>query len=225
MAINVEAWESLSLSERSRFLERNFQVNGLGKPRKPLYGVGINDVSYRTRPIIDGVCVSCPAYKAWQGILVRAYSSKYKDKNKTYSEIVVCNEWLKLSEFRRWWIEHQIDDWQIDKDLLSDSGLYSPETCIFVPAWLNTFTLSQESSRGDWPIGVYMSKNDGVFHAQCRNPISMRRENLGSFSNQDEAHNAWLTRKLEIALELKPRMDEVDARIYPRVVEMVRSAK
>lgn len=36
-------------------------------------------------------------------------------------------------------------------------------------------------------------------------------------------HTAWLNRKLEIALELKPEMDEIDLRIYPNVIGIIKS--
>ena len=50
-------------------------------------------------------------------------------------------------------------------------------------------------------------------------------EHLGLFKTPEAAHLAWKARKLELALELKPKMDEIDLRIYPRIVEIINNAK
>lgn len=55
------------------------------------------------------------------------------------------------------------------------------------------------------------------------NPYTKKNDNLGYFDNELDAHSAWLTRKLEIALDLKPEMDEIDLRIYLNVVEIIKS--
>ena len=52
-----------------------------------------------------------------------------------------------------------------------------------------------------------------------------RSQHLGYFDTPEAAHLAWRNRKLELALELKPKMDEIDTRIHPRVVEIIRNAK
>ena len=122
-------------------------------------------------------------------------------------------------------MENQVDGWQVDKDLLSDAGIYSPETCIFVPQWLNLLTTDSGASRGKWPIGVSYHDGASRFRAQCRNPITRKGEHLGLFTTPEEAHLAWLKRKLELAIELKPKMDEIDLRIYPRVIEIINNSK
>ena len=48
-------------------------------------------------------------------------------------------------------------------------------------------------------------KNSAVrfrFKSQCRNPFTKKREHLGYFTCEQEAHQAWLKRKLELAKEL-----------------------
>ena len=189
-----------------------------------VYGIGVNDADYVVESIINGRRVRCPAYSAWTGMLERAYSEKHQEKRPTYKGVVVCDEWHSFMSFRKWWVENQVDGWQLDKDLLSDNRIYSLETCIFVPSWLNSFTIDSGAARGEWPIGVYFKKEAGAFTAQCRHPFG-RRESLGYFSTPDEAHAAWLARKLEIANELKHLMDDIDARIFPRVIEIIGRAK
>ena len=223
--ITMQEWKAMGGKEQTLWLHENCQVNGFGGPRKPLFGVGVNDAPYCQQPRIDGKAAICPAYLAWAAMLDRAYSAKYHAEHPTYSWVKVCDEWHSFSNFMVWWLENQVDGWQLDKDLVGDGKLYSPDTCVFVPAWLNSFTLDSGSASGAYPIGVSFNKGAGRFHAQCGNPMSKKREHIGYFNTPEEAHMAWLNRKLEIALELKPKMDEIDLRIYPRVIEIINNAK
>ena len=223
--ITMQEWNAMSGKEQTRWLEDNCQVNGLGCPRKPLLGAGINDAPYRTKPTIDGKLATCPAYAAWKDMLMRVYSAKYHAKQPTYSGVTVCDDWRSFMSFRVWWIENQVDGWQLDKDILSDSREYSPETSLFVPRWLNMFTTDCGAARGAYPIGVDFHKGKGRLRARCCNKMSKNREHLGYFDTPEEAHLAWRARKLELALELRPKMDEIDIRIYPRVVEIINNAK
>ena len=223
--MTLNEWGLLGSLERTNFLERNFKINGRAVKRGLLYGVGVNDADYFQQPRIEGRQVACPAYMAWKRILERAYSDKLHIKRPTYIGVTVHSEWHSFSNFRMWWIENQVEGYEIDKDILSDCREYSPSSCLFVPQWINSFTTDCRSSRGEWPIGVSYCRTYGKFIAQCRNTMSTGGKNLGYFSNPESAHNAWLNRKLELALELKPKMDEIDERIYQRIVEIIMSAK
>ena len=72
---------------------------------------------------------------------------------------------------------------------------------------------------------MYLHNDKDLFQARCKNPITGAREHLGYFSNSETAHLAWRARKLGLALDLKPRMDEIDQRIYHRVVEIIMKAR
>lgn len=209
----------------SNWLQENAPVNKISSSgRKPLFGVGINDSDYITRPKVNGKQLVCPAYLSWKHMLYRAYNTKYHDRFPTYRGITVCNDWLKFSNFRKWWVDNYVEEWQLDKDLLiQNNKIYSPETCIYVPNWLNSFILDSAAIRGNTKIGVSLYKKSGKFHASCKNPKTKKSEYLGYFLLEEDAHNAWLTRKLDIALELKPEIDEIDLRIYPNVVEIIKS--
>lgn len=223
--ITMSEWRAMSGKEQTLWLDDNCQVNGFGGTRKPLFGVGVNDAEYCQQPRIRGGRAICPAYAAWSGMIKRCYSEKYHVKWPTYSGVKVCDEWHSFSNFRAWWMSHQVDGWHIDKDILSYSREYSPETSLFVPDWLNIFTIDSGAERGAYPIGVHYRKDRGRFQAKCRNQMTKKQEHLGYFTTPEEAHLAWRARKLELALELKPRMDEIDLRIYQRVCEIISSAK
>ena len=211
--------------DKTLFIEANFKVNGRGVPRGSIYGVGVNDADFCTQPTISGKIAICPAYDAWQGMLRRCYSSKLHAKRPTYVGVTACKDWHSFINFREWWISNQVDGWHLDKDILSDDGVYSPETCIYVPQWLNSFINENALVRGCYPIGASFHKRVGKFSSNCSNPSTGRREHVGYFDTPENAHKAWRTRKLEIALELKPQMDGIDLRIYPRVVEIIRRSK
>ena len=189
-----------------------------------VYGIGANDADYAVKPRVNGKVVTCKAYSSWKNMLERCYSAKYHLIQPTYAGVKVCDEWLSFMAFRKWWMDHQVDGWQLDKDLLTDDRIYSPETCIFVPSWLNHFSVDRAAARGEWPIGVRYQKIARKFDARCSHPFG-RHEYLGCFSAPEEAHAAWLARKLEIAHELKHLMDDIDARIYPRIIEIISRSK
>ena len=211
--------------EQTMFLWDNCQVNGKGGQGGVISGSGVNDATYCTQPAIDGKRVMCPAYRAWKNMFKRVYSAKFHASRPTYSDVKVCDGWRSFSNFRSWWLDHHVDGWHIDKDLLSDDGVYSPEACLFVPAWLNLFTTDSGAARGAYQIGVCFHKQSGRFEAKCSNPITKKREHLGLFDTPEAANLAWRTRKLELALELKPKMDSIDQRIYDRVVEIIMKAR
>lgn len=192
---------------------------------KLVHGVGVNDADYVVQPSIGGKQHICPAYRAWKHMLERCYSRKCHTKHKTYIGVVVCDEWRSFMKFREWWLTAHVDGWEIDKDLLSSDRVYSPLSCVYVPGWLNNFTTDSGSKRGTWPIGVDFHAPSGRFRARCRNPISGKLEHLGLFSTPELASNEWMNRKLELALELKQNIDEIDPRIYPRVVEIITNAR
>lgn len=192
--------------------------------RKPIFGVGINDVNYMVTRTNNGKLEICPAYRVWSGMLTRVYSKKYQSKKTTYKGVSVCTEWLSFSKFREWFSDNYTDGFELDKDLTGDNRTYTPENCIFVPTWLNSFTISSMINRGDCLIGTYFDKTSNKYIAQCRNPKSGKRETLGVFIREIDAHNAWLARKLKLADELKNEMDCIDMRIYPRVVEIIKTA-
>ena len=188
-------------------------------------GVGVNDADYLTQPIIDGKRVRCPAYEAWRRMLTRCYSAKHHRRGPTYIGVKVCEEWLSFMAFRKWWVENQVDGWQLDKDLLGDGKTYSQESCIYIPQWLNSFVNDNGASRGVTPIGVSFYRKSGMYRASCNNTRTGNVEHIGMFSSADEAHMAWRKRKILLAKSLKGDMDEIDGRLYSSVVAIIESLR
>ena len=177
---------------------------------KLVYGVGVNDLGYRTR-VYEEVTkdggkrswksvFTCKYYAAWTNMLQRCYGRKSLESRPSYIGTSVCSEWLYAATFKKW-MEQQ--DWHgkcLDKDIIVPrSKLYSPETCAFVLNATNLFVTASDASRGEYPIGVYLLKHTGKYHARCKNLFTGKLEHLGLFSTPEEAHETWRKRKHEMA--------------------------
>lgn len=184
-------------------------------------GVGVNDANYNVNQKINGKNKMCGAYMAWTSMLTRCYSNKFQEKNQTYVGVIVCDEWKSFISFKSWWDANHVDGWSLDKDILSDERIYSPRTCIYVPQWINTFANDCGKNRGETMIGVTFEKRIARYRATCSNPVTKKNERLGCFTSNACAHLAWLNRKIEMAGELKVAMDEVDKRIYDRIISII----
>lgn len=119
-----------------------FKAKGRGKL---VVGLGVNDAPYVVRPRIKGKTFRCPAHERWTSMLRRVYSEKSLSRFPSYEEVEVCKEWVEsFMAFRTWFFSNlkkttlTTEDVHVDKDILSDSKLYGPDTCILVPARLNT---------------------------------------------------------------------------------------
>ena len=212
--------------ELSLHIEASYPANKLSiAMRKPRYGVGINDAHYATQPMVNGAQLHDPAYRAWAGMLERAYDQKFHEKQPTYSDVTVCKEWHSFSAFREWWLANYREGLQLDKDLLVVGNReYGPSACIYIPSWLNKFTIDRSADRGELPIGVCLDRRSGKYQANCRNPITGKLHLLGHFNTPEAAHDAWLNYKLQLADQLKPDMDAIDPRIHPNVVTIIGAA-
>lgn len=188
--------------------------------KKLIYGIGINDSNYKTRirktiGYINGkqkqaVVWQCPIYTKWASMLERCYSSRIQDKYPTYKGCSVCKEWLTFSNFKDWMEKQDWEGNELDKDILfSGNKLYSPERCAFVPHIVNAFVIDCGRSRGEYLIGCHFNKIKNKFVSQCRNPFTKKVEHLGYFDNEQDAHQKWVGRKIEIAVELSKIQTDV----------------
>lgn len=192
--------------------------------RKPIYGVGINDAPFITNCKLGGKLYSHPAYVAWKNILTRAFDQSYAARFPTYQGVMVCDEWVRFSVFLEWWRANHRDGWQLDKDLLGNSKIYSPDNCIYVPSWLNSFNTDRAALRGKWPIGVRLHKEPNTFESRCRNPITRKSIHLGLFDSPVDAHYAWVECKTNLAIELRPQMDRIHPGLFHGVMKAIKEA-
>ena len=192
------------------------------KPRKLMYGYGINDAPFSVAIRVNGKKLTHPAYSVWHGMIASCYSEERKIRFPSYAGNRCCDEWHSFMAFRSWWVDNHVNGWRMSKDILSDSKMFSPETCIFVPKWMITFLSSPEDSRLCRSVGGGAKPVNGKFRAKCRNPKTGKEHFIGAFNEHELAHKAWREFKLDLAFEFKDEMDAVDCRIYPRMVEIIK---
>ena len=165
-----------------------------------VYGWGINDADYVVQPTVNGKSVWCSFSQVWRNMIERCHSKKFQEKNPTYIGCEVTPDWKYFMTFKVWM---EIQDWegrQLDKDLIGNSKLYSPETCCFIPGWLNSLFNGCGKTRGKWPLGVnYYNNRDKKFKAGLR--VDNKKKFLGYFDTSEEAHEVYCKAKIEYIQE------------------------
>ena len=149
---------------------QNFKIGEVKCPyERRAYGIGyIGEGKYKTSE--NGKHTKC--YSTWHGMLMRCYSPKFHEKQPTYINCEVSEEWHNFQKYGKWFDENYYEikgeRMHLDKDILNKNNkIYSPESCIFVPERINTLFTKRDKSRGNYPIGVTYNKRDKKFQAYC----------------------------------------------------------
>lgn len=151
--------------------------------RSLVHGVGVNDADYK----ISFKGAICPFYNRWAGMLERCYSKK---QHLCYSDCYVCDDWLLFSNFKKWMSSQDWKGKALDKDLLvQDNKVYSPETCVFIPASINNLLLRKKGPKRKCLTGVSYHLNSKRFTAKCS--IYSKQLHIGYFKTEIEAHEAY----------------------------------
>ena len=178
-----------------------------------VFGVGITGL----QPTRDENGEILDSYKCWTRMLQRCYSAKLQEKCPTYIDCCVSECWLYYPNFKNWYDTNYYEinnkTSQLDKDILiKNNKVYSPETCIFVPQFINTLFVKCQKSRGELPIGVYYDKASKKYKAQLSIFKDGKRttKNLGRLDTPEEAFEVYKQAKekyiKEIADEYKDKI-------------------
>lgn len=177
--------------------------------KSPIHGFGINDapfpVSKSNHTDEDGVFHKKwlnPTYVWWRNAITRSYSTEYQERFPTYAKTAVCQEWKHFTKFNEWALEHSngsFKDKVLDKDIIGDGSLYSPDTCCLVSVKVNSFLIASESQRVV-PVGVYYENFSGKYVAQVT--INKKPKKLGRFDNLELARLVYCRAKLDLAFKL-----------------------
>lgn len=179
---------------------------------KLVCGVGTNDVDEPVKNVRE--------YRKWYSMLNRAYSSKYHSRQPTYRDVIVCDEWLRLSNFKAWY-EHQRelydvpDDYELDKDIFGDGLVYSPDNCVFVPRWLNTFAICANTKESTLPAGVIAVGDRYVSTAK----FGGKTTHIGYFDDPDTAHAAYLAFKRSVIEQHKQEISTIHPLLYDALIK------
>ena len=167
-------------------------------------------------------CVKTKEYILWCSMLQRCYSDAYKKKYPTYIGCEVSDK-FKSYEYFYEWCQNQIgfncDDYELDKDLLiKGNKLYSEDTCVFIPDFLNSLLLTNKRVRGEYLIGVYWHNASKAFVARV-NKNKGKREWLGCFNTEIEAFNAYKVAKESFIKEQAEKYkSQIDSRAYEALI-------
>ncbi|MAX51458.1 MAG: hypothetical protein CMH22_05720 [Methylophaga sp.] len=161
------------------------------------YG-GIIDVE-KTTPII---------YDLWMNILQRCY------RHKNYKNCIVSIDWLRISNFSRWFEENYkpeyMEGWHLDKDILAKGNtVYDSKFCCFVPQEINKIFGNKKKSK--YFKGVV--KVNKKYRATIN--IGYTQTHLGYFKTPEEAFQAYKKAKEKHIKEVADKWkDKIDDRVY-----------
>lgn len=109
---------------------------------------------------------------------------------KGYENTRVCEEWLNKAKFYDWFLANWPGEgWEIDKDLLGDGSIYSPEYCVFLPTEMNL----KINSRSLNAKGYSKDFNRYRVRVQIGNDLVT----LGTFDSPETARKAYCAFKIE----------------------------
>lgn len=184
--------------------------------RKLVYGVGYYEKSDRffsgTSPF------QTKEYKSWRSMLRRCYSKEVgwntDRKSASYLGCTVSDNFKNFQYFAEWCHNQKgygLEGYSLDKDILFKGNKeYHEDKCVFVPQELNNFPLSCKFVRGDYPIGVTFDKRQNRFVSKIY--FDGVHRNIGSYSNSEDAFNAYKTAKefqaKQLAIKHKGLVDE-----------------
>ena len=162
-----------------------------------------------------------PIYNLWQRMIARCYQPLYLNKNASYRDCFVTNDWHNFQNFADWVESNPYYDesFQLDKDLLvGNSKVYSPEVCVFVPQLINVMLVDENSRTGEYPIGVGFSKDCQLYYAKVN--IKGVKKHIGSFDNVMDAQKAYAEVKESYVKDVaKEWRDKIDPRVFDRLMK------
>ena len=139
-------------------------------------------------------------YKTWNHMLERCYDENLHEKEPTYKDCKVYEEWLNFQNFAEWYennyYEIEGEVMCLDKDILNKGNkIYSPDTCVFVPHNINILFVKRDNNRGDYPLGVSYNKQHEKFQAHCNiydfKENKSKRKHLGLYNTPQEAFETY----------------------------------
>jgi hypothetical protein len=136
-------------------------------------------------------------YRLWYNMIKRCYDHKTQINRPTYEGCSVDLNWYCFQNFARWcednYYEINGETSHLDKDILiKGNKIYSPDTCVFVPQFINSLFNKNGTVRGDLPIGVTLDKRHGKYAAKCMTGEGKnKRKALGYHSTPEKAFLAY----------------------------------
>ena len=155
-------------------------------------------------------------YNIYINMIKRGFDEDYKSKHPTYKNVTVCEEWLDFNNFEKWCNEnyYEIKDevMDLDKDwLIRGNKIYSPETCVFIPQFLNKLLVAPRNKSRELPVGVTKDKGKYVGRVSCNN----KSVYLGRFDTIEECYSVYkYTKELIVKCMGEIYKDKIPPSLY-----------
>lgn len=183
-----------------------------------VFGVGITG----TEVTVDEDGERLDSYVCWNHMLQRCYSTKFQEKRPSYKGCSVYDEWLYYPNFKNWYDNNYYEinnkTSQLDKDILiKGNKIYSPNTCVFVPSFINKLFTKSQKIRGELPVGVCYHKPNKKYIAGLSVFTNEKKTKkyLGSFDTVNEAFEVYRRAKEEYIKEVADEYkDKIPAKLY-----------
>lgn len=154
---------------------------------KTVYGVGfLGNGEFRSRHLNNGSCTK--EYGTWSGMMFRCYGEGRDSTTlRNYGDCTVCSLWHNFQNFAEWCQtqpEMLHKDSSLDKDIrVKGNRVYSPDTCCFVPLYINTAITGVKHQNSTGKAGVWKFKDSYVSEIT----VFSDKACLGSFDNREDA--------------------------------------
>ena len=186
------------------------------KGRSNTIGVGICDSNSR----VDGV--KTREYVIWSNLLRRCYSEVEDDRNITYKDCSVSENFKRFSYFKEWCnsqIGFEQCGWFLDKDvLIKGNKEYSENSCCFVPREINNLFTLRGRFRGVLPLGVHWNYKLGKYISSVVK--YGKRVHLGVFDKKEDAFLAYKEAKESYVKDVADAFrDRLDPRVYEALLK------
>ena len=197
----------------------NFKNGKVSNPMSPtVWGIGCIGIGKFKTTDENGKETKC--YMTWNDMYGRCYDPKFHEKHSTYENCSVAEEWHNYQAFAKWndenYYEVGNEKMTLDKDILCKGNkVYSPETCVFVPQFINTLFVKSNKIRGKYPLGV--SKYGNKFQAQLNK--YNKKIHLGYYDTPEEAFLAYKKAKEEYIKEVAEEYkSQIPHKLYEALV-------
>lgn len=152
-------------------------------------------------------------------MVTRATNPNYKNRYPTYSNVTLCSKFSDFQYFAKWCNTQKgfgNIGWCLDKDVISDSQVYSENTCVFIPPLINSYFATSKVKR-ELPLGVSWSSSENCYKAYC-SQLNGKNKTLGRFEFIEDAANAYIKYKSSLAKDLiSLYKDELDNRVISKL--------
>lgn len=156
--------------------------------RKLVMGRGVNDAPFPTS-------LAMQSYRLWNNILSRCYGVRTK-ANVCYEGCEMDPSWFSYMTFVEWYDAHHRDGWELEKDLLVPGNkVYGPDTCVFVPHYLN-LAITKLDSKG-YSVDKRLKIKPYI--------VMIGDTYIGGYATPEEAWEAWAIARANHLLDVHDR--------------------